>query len=85
MAAATRKGAVALEKEDHARDAEFQKALHGNSAQVQGGLMAMFRKDGSAKQAAVDEYFKHWDNKDAADETTNDREVSSRSALCSEI
>ena len=29
-----------------------------------------------AKKAAVDEYFKHWDNKAAKDETEEDRKVS---------
>ena len=33
----------------------------------------MFSKGADAKKAAVDEYFKHWDNKDAKDETEEDR------------
>lgn len=66
----------ALEREDHSRDAAFNKALHGNSAQAKGGIAAMFSKGGSAKQAAVDEYFKHWDNKAAKDETPEQRAVS---------
>lgn len=40
-----------------------------------GGFSAMMRKDNTAHKAAVDEYFKHWDNKAARDETTADREV----------
>ncbi|KAJ2905654.1 sterol 24-C-methyltransferase [Zalerion maritima] len=62
-----------LENEDHQRDAAFNKAMHGSSAQAKGGIGAMFRKGGSAKQAAVDEYFKHWDNKAAKEETAEDR------------
>lgn len=62
-----------LEKEDHARDAAFNKAMHGKSAQASGGIAAMFSKGRDAKQAAVDEYFKHWDNKAAKDETDEDR------------
>ncbi|OHE90645.1 hypothetical protein CORC01_14064 [Colletotrichum orchidophilum] len=62
-----------LEREDHARDAHFNKALHGTSAQATGGLAAMFSKGRDAKQAAVDEYFKHWDHKAAKDETPEER------------
>jgi sterol 24-C-methyltransferase len=64
-----------LEREDHQRDADFNKAMHGSSAQARGGVAAMFRKGGSAKQAAVDEYFKHWDNKPAENETPEERAV----------
>lgn len=65
----------ALEREDKARDAAFNKALHGKSAKAQGGLAAMRGKDAAAQKAAVDEYFKHWDNQAAADETPEIREV----------
>lgn len=64
-----------LEREDHARDAAFNKAMHGKSAQAKGGIRAMFAKGGDAKQAAVDEYFKHWDNKPAENETAEERAV----------
>ena len=64
-----------LEKEDHNRDAAFNKAMHGNSAQAKGGMTAMFQKDKAAQQAAVDEYFKHWDNKSASEETEETRKV----------
>lgn len=66
---------VTLEAENHARDAAFNKALHGKSAEAQGGLMAMRRKDHAAQKAAVDEYFKHWDNKAAVNETEEDRKA----------
>lgn len=65
-----------LEAEDHQRDAAFNKALHGKSAQSRGGLSAMRNKDAKAQKAAVEEYFKHWDNKNAEDETEEVREVS---------
>ncbi|KAL9112345.1 MAG: hypothetical protein Q9227_003463 [Pyrenula ochraceoflavens] len=58
-----------LEKEDHSRDAAFNKVLHGDSAKQRGGFMSMFNKDATSQKAAVEEYFKHWDNKAAADET----------------
>lgn len=67
---------AALEREDIARDAAFNQALHGKSAKARGGLTAMRGKDAAAQKAAVDEYFKHWDNKDYAGETDADREVS---------
>ncbi|KAF4762610.1 hypothetical protein HAV15_005461 [Penicillium sp. str.  len=65
----------ALEREDKARDAAFNKALHGKSAKAQGGLAAMRGKDSAAQKAAVDEYFKHWDNQNAVDETPEIREA----------
>jgi sterol 24-C-methyltransferase len=64
-----------LEAEDHKRDAEFNRALHGKSAEASGGFAALRNKDAEAQKAAVDEYFKHWDNKDAETETEETREV----------
>lgn len=64
-----------LEKEDKQRDAAFNKALHGQSALAKGGIAAMFSKDKEAKKLAVDEYFKHFDNKRAENETAADREA----------
>ena len=64
-----------LESEDHARDAAFNKALHGKSAGERAGFMAMLKKDAVAQKAAVDEYFKHWDNKLASVETQDIRDV----------
>jgi sterol 24-C-methyltransferase len=77
---------TALEREDHQRDAAFNKAMHGKSAKSRGGLAALRAKDKKAQQVAVDEYFKHWDKKAAADETEETREVSlpSRSQSASE-
>lgn len=65
-----------LEREDHQRDAEFNRVLHGKSAAAQGGFAAMRGKDAAAQKAAVDEYFKHWDNKSAEEETEEIRAVS---------
>lgn len=64
-----------LESEDHVRDAAFNKAMHGKSAAEKTHFMAMLRKDHKAQGAAADEYFKHWDNKEAAEETPEIREV----------
>jgi len=66
---------IALETEDHARDAAFNRAMHGKSASANAGMMSMIKKDRVAQKAAVDEYFKHWDNKTAADETPEIREA----------
>ncbi len=37
------------------RDADFNKALHGQTANAKGGIAAMMSKDKEAKQLAVDE------------------------------
>lgn len=62
-----------LEREDHQRDAEFAKALHGKSAQAKGGVAAMLSKNTDAKKVALEEYFKHFDNKTAKEETPEER------------
>lgn len=64
-----------LEAQDKARDAAFNKAMHKDSSEARGGFSAMLKKDKAAQKAAVDEYFKHWDNKTAKDETPEIREV----------
>ncbi|KAG9541165.1 putative tocopherol O-methyltransferase, partial [Aureobasidium melanogenum] len=64
-----------LEQEDHSRDAAFNKVMHGTSAQKRGGFAAMLSKGADGQKAAVDEYFKHWDNKAAKDETPEIREA----------
>lgn len=64
---------IALEAEDHNRDAAFNKAMHGKSATSRGGWSSMFHKDVAAHKAAVDQYFKHWDDKSASDETAEIR------------
>jgi sterol 24-C-methyltransferase len=68
---------IALEQEDHKRDADFMKAMHGKSTEAAGGFAAMLSKDKDAKKLAVDEYFKHFDDKRAETETDADREVRS--------
>lgn len=66
---------VTLETEDHSRDAAFNKALHGKSVESSGGFLSMIGKDHGANRIASEEYFKHWDNKPADDETPEMREV----------
>jgi len=67
--------ATGLEAEDHERDAAFFKAMHGTSAISGKGFRTMFNKDRTAHQAALDNYFEHWDNKSAAEETPEIREA----------
>ena len=66
---------TALETEDHARDAAFNKAMHGKTAEEQSYFKLLMSKDSKAQKTAVDEYFKHWDNKDADVETEEVRQV----------
>ena len=66
---------MALETEDHTRDAAFNRAMHGKSASERAGMMAMLKKDPKAQKAALDEYFKHWDNKTAEEETPETRQA----------
>ena len=67
-------GSMALESEDHSRDAAFNKVMHGKSADSK-GFRSMLNKDHDAHKAATEEYFKHWDNKSAGTETEEVREV----------
>lgn len=68
---------AALEPQDRARDAAFNKAMHGKSSQATGGFAAILsKKDHAAAKASSDEYFKHFDNKAAKDETPEIREAS---------
>lgn len=60
-----------------ARDMTFEKIMHRNTATTHEGFSAMLNKDKEAQRAAVAEYFQHWDNKEAKNETEADREVSS--------
>ena len=66
---------IALEPENHTRDAEFNKAMHGKSVTSKGGFASMLNKDRVAHKFATDDYWKHWDNKDAATETEEVRQV----------
>nr|POF13272.1 sterol 24-c-methyltransferase erg-4 [Quercus suber] len=66
---------TALEKQDLQRDAAFKEALHGKTGTSSNSFMNLLGKDHAAQKAAVDEYFKHWDNKASADETEEVREA----------
>ncbi|OQO10610.1 Sterol 24-C-methyltransferase erg-4 [Cryoendolithus antarcticus] len=64
-----------LEPQDLTRDAAFKDALHGKTGQNSNSFMNMLQKDKSAQKLAVDEYFKHWDEKSAATETPEIRDA----------
>ena len=66
---------IALETEDHSRDAAFNKVMHGKSVDSK-GFRSMLNKNHDAQKAATEEYFKHWDDKSASTETVEVREVS---------
>ena len=68
-------GSYTLENEDHTRDAAFNKAMHGKSAEERAGMLSMLKKDPAAQKAALEDYFKHWDNKSAEVETEEVREA----------
>lgn len=72
---------MALESEDHSRDAAFNKAMHGKSVDSK-GFRSMLNKDHDAHKAATEEYFKHWDNKSAGTETVEIREVNAKYPAC---
>lgn len=65
----------ALEPENKARDADFHRAMHGKSGQGAGGLRALFQKNAEAGALSGQEYFKHFDNQAAKDETPEQREA----------
>ncbi|KAH6895922.1 S-adenosyl-L-methionine-dependent methyltransferase [Thelonectria olida] len=53
---------------DEAQNSAFDKVLHRQSKDSQGGMRAMMNKDNAAHAAAVNEYFQYWDDKKAEDE-----------------
>lgn len=58
------------------KDMTFENIMHKKTATTHEGFSAMLKKDKEAQQAAVSEYFQHWDNKEAKSETDADRAVS---------
>ncbi|ATZ48908.1 hypothetical protein BCIN_04g01200 [Botrytis cinerea B05.10] len=66
---------IVLEPQDLARDSAFKQALHGQTGQTDRSFLNLMHKDKDAQKLAADEYFKHWDNKVAKNETTLDRDT----------
>ena len=63
-----------LEQENHQRDADFSKAMHGD-VKESGGFMSMLGKDKKAANAAAEEYFKHWTHDGSRIETEEEKNV----------
>lgn len=51
----------------------FDNGLHRSSANFQGGLRALMSKDKALHSLAMDDYFRHWENKDVKNETDDMR------------
>jgi sterol 24-C-methyltransferase len=54
----------------------FEKILHKGSSGTDNHFGAIMKKNHEAQKAAADDYFRHWDNKKAQDETEATRAVS---------
>jgi len=63
---------IKLAPKQYSQDKEFAKAMHGNGKN--GGFRAVVGKDREAHSAAVDGYFRHWDNRDAETQTEADKQ-----------
>ncbi|KAK8053732.1 Sterol methyltransferase [Apiospora saccharicola] len=60
---------------DVARMSAFDNAMHRDSNKSQGGLRGMMNKNSAAQKIAVEQYFQHWDDKKAEDETEEVRQA----------
>lgn len=59
-----------LAPKDFKADADFSHAMHGDSSKT--GYAALLSKNNDAHGAAVDGYFKHWDNRNSKTQTEQD-------------
>lgn len=66
--------AVKLAPKDFKADADFAKALHGTDTS-KAGYTALLTKSKDAQEAAVEGYFKHWDNKNSETQTVEDQKA----------
>ncbi len=60
---------------EQVKNSAFDAVLHRSSMKSQGGIRAMMNKDSTANSLAVDEYFQHWDDKKAEEETDTIRQA----------
>ncbi|VVT47059.1 uncharacterized protein SAPINGB_P001523 [Magnusiomyces paraingens] len=65
---------IKLAPKDFKADADFAKALHGTDT-TSAGYTALLKKNKDAQEAAVDGYFKHWDNKTSETQTAEDQQA----------
>lgn len=63
---------VKLAPKEYEKDKAFAKAMYGDAKT--GGFRAVVGKNRDAHEAAVDGYFKHWDNRDAETQTEEDKQ-----------
>ncbi|KAK9447884.1 S-adenosyl-L-methionine-dependent methyltransferase [Limtongia smithiae] len=63
------------QKQDRVQDKEFKEAMHGKDSTGKTGFLSAISKNESAQKVAVDEYFKHWDNKTPGLETEQDKKT----------
>jgi sterol 24-C-methyltransferase len=54
----------ALLPDDDRRDADFQKAMHGKSANSRHAFLSMLNKDHQAHRIITEEYVERWENDD---------------------
>ncbi|KAK7205974.1 sterol 24-C-methyltransferase [Myxozyma melibiosi] len=59
--------------QDRETDAKFKEVMHGKDVASKTGFMSAISKNDDAQKAAVDEYFKFWDNKRPSNETEEDK------------
>ncbi|KAF5093203.1 hypothetical protein D0Z00_004188 [Geotrichum galactomycetum] len=67
--------ATKLAPKDFKADAEFAKAMHGSNNASKTGFSSLASKNEEAHLAAVDGYFKHWDNKNSETQTEEDQKT----------
>lgn len=66
--------ATKLAPKNFKADADFAKAMHGTSTD-KSGFTAVLNKNKDAHNAAVEGYFKHWDNRNSETQTDEDQEA----------
>jgi len=59
-----------------AGESTFENIMHKGSSGTDNHFTALLNKDHVAQKVAAGDYFRHWDNKKASDETREIRDVS---------
>lgn len=65
---ASQKSNLNLHQQNHKRDAELSRAVHGDSHQREGGIASLLGKRTNDNAKVADDYFKHFDGKVATEE-----------------
>lgn len=66
--------ATKLAPKDFKADADFAQAMHGTDT-AKSGFAAVLNKNKDAHNAAVEGYFKHWDNRNSETQTAEDQKA----------